>query len=101
MVSAVGRTDECAVHGVVPQAGLHHTALIVLALVAVLLFGATEDERTRARVERRELLSAHLQATVVECHQAVRLVQHQGHLLEDVLRHLLAGRQGLAVHHGL
>ena len=43
----VGRADESAVHGCVPQAGFHHAALIVLALVAVGLVGATEDERTR------------------------------------------------------
>ena len=47
-----------AVHGAVPQASLHHTALIVLTGSAVVLVGTTEDECSSTVVEHVQLLSA-------------------------------------------
>lgn len=42
--AAVGRADEASVQGAVPQAGFHHAALVVLALVAVAYGYHGDDE---------------------------------------------------------
>ena len=98
---AVGSADESAVHGAVPQAGLHHAALVVLALAAILLVGTTEDERTRAGVHRGELVATNIQTAIVEGQHAIGLIQYHSHLVEAVLADGSVALEGLVVNHGL
>ena len=100
-VAAVGRSDEAAVHGGVPQAGLHHATFVVLNIRAVALVVATEDERTGTRIESGQLAGANLYTTVEEGHGAVRLVHDESHLCEAFLHDSGFRREGLVVDHGL
>ena len=98
---AVGSTYLSAVHGAVPQAGLHHAALVVLALAAILLVGTTEDERTRAGVHRGELVATNIQTAIVEGQHAIGLIQYHSHLVEAVLADGSVALEGLVVDHSL
>ena len=84
-LAAVGGAHLSARHGAIPEAGLHHTALVELALRAVGLVGTSEDELARAVVRLGQFGLSYRLATVVEGQYAVGLTDAQGHLGEATL----------------
>ena len=99
-VQAVG-AHESGVHGAIPQASLHHAALVVLDGRTVSLVGAAEDERAGTVVQGFQLVALADGLTVaVEPQRAVLLADADSHLAEAAL---LDGRlrlEGLLVDHG-
>ena len=99
-VQAVG-AHESGVHGAIPQASLHHAALVVLDGRTVSLVGAAEDERAGTVVQGFQLVALADGLTVaVEPQRAVLLADADSHLAEVAL---LDGRlrlEGLLVDHG-
>ena len=101
-MAAIDRADESAVHGAIPQAGFHHTTLVVLASVAVQFVGTSEDERPRADVERCQFVwLTCLHTAVEEGHEAILLVQGHGHLSEATPGNRRVRNKLLLVDHSL
>ena len=98
---AVGRAEQSTVHDAVPQTGLHHAAFVVLALVAVEIVGASEDELARTIILVVHLELANHVTVVVEGQRVFLLVDDESHLREDVLLDGLCRSKGLVVDHAL